>query len=97
MRTYPAGSIRGTWNRPEYISKLWQRFKDDGHVSRCYSTGVASQLQRRIRTNIFGSYCQKKQTEHNIRLVSSALFSYRYDSCKADGVQMLKAYWSTCS
>ncbi|GFX24447.1 transposable element Tcb1 transposase [Trichonephila clavipes] len=29
MWTYPAGSIRGTWNRPEC----------HGNVSRCYSTG----------------------------------------------------------
>ncbi|GFS71865.1 transposable element Tcb1 transposase [Trichonephila clavipes] len=34
----------------------------------------------------FGSYWQKKQTEHSIRPVSSALFSYRYDSFKADRV-----------
>ncbi|GFV86806.1 transposable element Tcb1 transposase [Trichonephila clavipes] len=40
-----------------------------------------------MRTAIFGSYCQKKQTEHSIRPVSSALFSYRYDSFKADPVQ----------
>ncbi|GFV41613.1 HTH_Tnp_Tc3_2 domain-containing protein [Trichonephila clavipes] len=39
MWTYPAGSIRGTWNRPECTSRLWQRFQDDGNVSRCYSTG----------------------------------------------------------
>ncbi|GFW44456.1 transposable element Tcb1 transposase [Trichonephila clavipes] len=37
-----------------------------------------------MRTGIFGSYCQKKQTEHSIRPVSSSLFSYRYDSFKAD-------------
>ncbi|GFW33558.1 transposable element Tcb1 transposase [Trichonephila clavipes] len=37
-----------------------------------------------------GSYCQKKQTEHSIRPVSLALFSYRYDSFKADRVQMLR-------
>ncbi|GFX17533.1 HTH_Tnp_Tc3_2 domain-containing protein [Trichonephila clavipes] len=39
MWTYPAGSIRGTWNRRECISRLWPRFQDDGNVSRCYSTG----------------------------------------------------------
>ncbi|GFX39648.1 uncharacterized protein TNCV_2103921 [Trichonephila clavipes] len=39
MWTYPAGSIRGTWNRPECHLRLWQRFQDDGNVSRCYSTG----------------------------------------------------------
>ncbi|GFW50400.1 transposable element Tc3 transposase [Trichonephila clavipes] len=55
------------------ISKLWQQFQDDGNVSRCYNTG-----QRRMRTGIFGSYCQKKQMEHSIRPVSSALFSYRF-------------------
>ncbi|PRD36063.1 UNVERIFIED_CONTAM: hypothetical protein NCL1_09766 [Trichonephila clavipes] len=31
------------------ISKLWQRFQDDGNVSRCYSTG-RPELQRRMRT-----------------------------------------------
>ncbi|GFU96295.1 HTH_Tnp_Tc3_2 domain-containing protein [Trichonephila clavipes] len=39
MWTYPAGSIRGTWNRPECHLQAWQRFQDDGNVSRCYSTG----------------------------------------------------------
>ncbi|GFY05393.1 transposable element Tcb1 transposase [Trichonephila clavipes] len=29
---------------------------------------------------IFGSYCQKKQTEHSIGPISSTLISYRYDS-----------------
>ncbi|GFX27141.1 HTH_Tnp_Tc3_2 domain-containing protein [Trichonephila clavipes] len=43
------------------ISRHWQRFQDDGNVSRCYSTG-RPELQRRMRTGIFGSYCQKKQT-----------------------------------
>ncbi|GFU23424.1 uncharacterized protein TNCV_4447351 [Trichonephila clavipes] len=40
MRTCAAGSFRGTWNRPEcHLQGLWQRFQDDGNVSRCYSTG----------------------------------------------------------
>ncbi|GFX68090.1 transposable element Tcb1 transposase [Trichonephila clavipes] len=47
-----------------------------------------------MRTGIFGSYCQKKQTEHSIRPISSALFNYRYDSFKADCVQTLRAHWS---
>ncbi|GFX79626.1 uncharacterized protein TNCV_826141 [Trichonephila clavipes] len=47
------------------ISMLWQRFLEDGNVSRCYCTG-RPELQRRMRTGIFGSYCQKKQTEHSI-------------------------------
>ncbi|GFW10393.1 HTH_Tnp_Tc3_2 domain-containing protein [Trichonephila clavipes] len=76
------------------IFRLWQRFQDDGNVSRCYST-----VRLRVTTPnedryiyIFGSYCQKKQTEHSIRSVSSALFSYRYDSFKADCVQALVLY-----
>ncbi|GFU49551.1 uncharacterized protein TNCV_1590881 [Trichonephila clavipes] len=78
------------------ISMLSQRFQDDGNASRCYSTG-RPQLQRRMRTGIFGSYCQKKQTAHSIKPVSSALFSYRYDSFKADSVQTLRPHWSICS
>ncbi|GFS67806.1 transposable element Tcb1 transposase [Trichonephila clavipes] len=39
MWTYPAGSIRGTWNPPECHLQAWQRFQDDSNVSRCYSTG----------------------------------------------------------
>ncbi|GFX62833.1 transposable element Tcb1 transposase [Trichonephila clavipes] len=31
------------------ISRLWQRFQNDGNVSRCYSTG-RPELQRRMRT-----------------------------------------------
>ncbi|GFW82780.1 transposable element Tcb2 transposase [Trichonephila clavipes] len=78
------------------ISRLWQRFQDDGNVSRCYSTG-----RPRVTTPNEDRYlavksycCQKKQTEHSIRPVSSALFSYRYDSFKADRVQTLRAHWS---
>ncbi|GFT25920.1 uncharacterized protein TNCV_2807621 [Trichonephila clavipes] len=77
------------------ISRLWQRFQDDGNVSRCYSTG-RTELQRRMRTGIW-QLLPKKQTEHSIRPVSSALFSYRYDSFKADRVQTLGAHWSICS
>ncbi|GFT99042.1 transposable element Tcb1 transposase [Trichonephila clavipes] len=71
------------------ISRLWQRFQDD-RVD--VTAQVALELQCRMRTDIyiFGSYCQKKQTEHSIRPVSSALFSYRYDSFKADRVQTLR-------
>ncbi|GFY06698.1 transposable element Tcb1 transposase [Trichonephila clavipes] len=34
------------------ISRLWQRFQDDGNVSRCYSTG-RPELQCRMRTGIW--------------------------------------------
>ncbi|GFT46395.1 HTH_Tnp_Tc3_2 domain-containing protein [Trichonephila clavipes] len=79
------------------ISRLWRRFQDDGNVSRCYSTGRTRVTMPNEDRYIFGSYCQKKQTEHNIRPVSSALFSYWYDSFKADRVQTHKAHWSLCS
>ncbi|GBN05790.1 hypothetical protein AVEN_10269-1 [Araneus ventricosus] len=76
-------------------SRLWQRFQDDGNVSRCYSTG-----RPRVTTPNEDRYLAvtaKKQTEHSIRPVSSALFSYRYDSFKVDRVQTLRAHWSICS
>ncbi|GFU43683.1 cubilin [Trichonephila clavipes] len=76
------------------ISRLWQRFQDDGNVSRCYSTG-RPELQHQMRTGIW-QLLPKKQTEHSIRPVSSALFSYRCDSFKADRMQMLRAHWSIC-
>ncbi|GFU95758.1 cubilin [Trichonephila clavipes] len=79
------------------ISRLWQRFQDDGNVSRCYSTGRPRVTTPNEDRYIFGSYCQKKQTEHSIRPVSSDPFSYRYDSFKADRVQTLRAHWSICS
>ncbi|GFW74975.1 uncharacterized protein TNCV_2678431 [Trichonephila clavipes] len=79
------------------ISRLSQRFQDDDNISRCYSTGRPRVTTPNEDRYIFGSYCQKKQTEHSIRPVSSALFSYRYDSFKADRVQTLRAHWSICS
>ncbi|GFU39591.1 uncharacterized protein TNCV_4001071 [Trichonephila clavipes] len=83
------------------ISRLWQRFQDDGNVSRCYSK-VAPELQRRMRTGIWQLLPKKKQTEHSIRPVSSALFGYQYDSFKAVtdasfSVQTLRVHWSICS
>ncbi|GFX42901.1 transposable element Tcb1 transposase [Trichonephila clavipes] len=54
------------------ISRLWQRFQDDGNVSRCYSTGRPRVTTPNEDRHTFGSYCQKKQTEHIIRPVSSA-------------------------
>ncbi|GFW34218.1 transposable element Tcb1 transposase [Trichonephila clavipes] len=57
---------------------------------------IAPEFQRRMKTGIFGSYCQKKQTEHSIRPISSALFSYRHDSFTADRVQTLRELWSIC-
>ncbi|GFX15821.1 transposable element Tcb1 transposase [Trichonephila clavipes] len=64
------------------ISRLWQRFQDDGTESRCYSTGRTRVTTPNEDRYMFDSYCQKKPTEHSIRPVSSALFNYRYDSFK---------------
>ncbi|GFS91311.1 uncharacterized protein TNCV_1307181 [Trichonephila clavipes] len=77
------------------ISRLWQRFQDDGNVSRCYSTG-----RPQVTTPSDDRYLAvtaKRNRQHSIRPVSSALFSYRYDSFKADRVQTLRAHWSICS
>ncbi|GFV73294.1 transposable element Tcb1 transposase [Trichonephila clavipes] len=63
------------------ISRLWQRFQDDGNMSRCCNTQVAPELQCRMRTGIW-QLLPKEQTEHRIRPVSSALFSYRYNSLR---------------
>ncbi|GFX81631.1 uncharacterized protein TNCV_4644711 [Trichonephila clavipes] len=79
------------------ISRLWQRFQDDDNVSRWHSTGLPQVTTPNEDRYIFGSYCQKKQTEYSIRPVSSALFSYQYDSFKTDHVQTLRAHWSICS
>ncbi|GFT21313.1 uncharacterized protein TNCV_3816011 [Trichonephila clavipes] len=79
------------------ISGLSQRFQEDRNVSRCYSTGRPRVITPNDDRYIFGSYCQKKQTEHNTITVSLALFSYRYDSFKADRVHTLRANWSICS
>ncbi|GBM66332.1 hypothetical protein AVEN_229192-1 [Araneus ventricosus] len=49
---------------------------------------VAPELQRRYLA---------VTAKRNRRPVSSALFSYRYDSFKADRVQTLRAHWSICS
>ncbi|GFX96635.1 transposable element Tcb1 transposase [Trichonephila clavipes] len=65
------------------IYRLWQLFQDDGNVSRCYSTYLPRVTTPNENRYIFGSYCQKKQTEHSIRPVLSALVSYRYDNFKA--------------
>ncbi|GFW30486.1 HTH_Tnp_Tc3_2 domain-containing protein [Trichonephila clavipes] len=55
------------------ISRLWQRFRDDGNVSRCYSTSRPRVTPPNEDRYIFDSYCQKKQTEPDLsRQLSSA-------------------------
>ncbi|GBL93200.1 hypothetical protein AVEN_129224-1 [Araneus ventricosus] len=67
---YPAGSIEGTWNRPECHFRLWQRFQDDGNVSRCYSTGLPP-VTTPNEDRYLASYCKKKKQTGSIRPVSS--------------------------
>ncbi|GFX11108.1 transposable element Tcb1 transposase [Trichonephila clavipes] len=49
MGTYPAGSIRGTWNPQSVISRLWQRFQDDVTAKR-NRRSTASDLPGQIST-----------------------------------------------
>ncbi|GFX51875.1 cubilin [Trichonephila clavipes] len=77
------------------ISRLWQRFQDDGNVSRCYSTG-RPRVRRPNEDQYLAVTAKINKIEHSIRPVSSALFSYRYDSFKADRVHTLRAHWSIC-
>ncbi|GBO03590.1 hypothetical protein AVEN_160391-1, partial [Araneus ventricosus] len=77
---------RASWKYPRNLEssrchlQALATIQDDGNVSRCYST-VAPELQA-ARTGIW-QLLPKKQTD-SIRPVSSALFSYRYDSFKED-------------
>ncbi|GFV30057.1 uncharacterized protein TNCV_1195041 [Trichonephila clavipes] len=71
------------------ISRLRQRFKDDGNVSRCYSTGRPRVTTPNEDRKIC-SYCQKKQTEHSIRPVSSALFQLPVRQFQEDHAQTLR-------
>ncbi|GFY05169.1 uncharacterized protein TNCV_3270411 [Trichonephila clavipes] len=78
------------------ISRLWQRFQDDGNVSRCYSTG-----RPRVTTPNEDPYLaviakrNRRSTASDLsRQISSA---NRQDNFKADRVQTLRAHWSICS
>ncbi|GFV54737.1 HTH_Tnp_Tc3_2 domain-containing protein [Trichonephila clavipes] len=58
------------------ISRLWQRFQDDGNVSRCYSTG-----RPRVTTPNEDRYIWQllpKETDGSQH--QTCLVSYRYDS-----------------
>ncbi|GFV04973.1 uncharacterized protein TNCV_2906411, partial [Trichonephila clavipes] len=63
---------------PSVISRLWQRFQDDGNLSRCYSTG-----RPRVTTPNEDRYIWQllpKETDGaQQRPVSLALFSLRTD------------------
>ncbi|GFT62507.1 HTH_Tnp_Tc3_2 domain-containing protein [Trichonephila clavipes] len=61
MWTYPAGSIRGTWDPQSVISRLCQRFQDDGNVylaatakrnRRSAASGLSRQLSSTTGTTV---------------------------------------------
>ncbi|GFV94381.1 cubilin [Trichonephila clavipes] len=77
------------------ISRLWQRFQDDGNVSRCYSIG-----RLLVTTPNENRYLQLllKETDgaqHQTFPVSSLQLPVR--QFQADRVQTLRAHWSICS
>ncbi|GFV76468.1 HTH_Tnp_Tc3_2 domain-containing protein [Trichonephila clavipes] len=47
------------------ISGFWQRFQDDGNVSRCYTTG-RPELQRRMRTGIYLAVTAKRNRRSTV-------------------------------
>ncbi|GFV03253.1 transposable element Tcb1 transposase [Trichonephila clavipes] len=56
------------------ISRLWQRFQDDGNVSRSYSTG-RPELQRRMRTGIYLAVTAKRNRRNTASDLSRQLSS----------------------
>ncbi|GFX06379.1 uncharacterized protein TNCV_2939071 [Trichonephila clavipes] len=80
------------------ISRLWQRFQDDGNVSRCYSTcRIAPELQRRMRTGIWQLLPKETNgAQHQTCLVQLSSATGTTVSL-ADRVQTLRAHWSICS
>ncbi|GFY17345.1 uncharacterized protein TNCV_1091181 [Trichonephila clavipes] len=75
------------------ISRLWQRFRDDGNVSRCYSTS----RPRVTPPNEDRYIWQLLPKETDGTQYQTCLISYRYNKFKADRVQTLRAHWSICS
>ncbi|GFU72478.1 uncharacterized protein TNCV_481481 [Trichonephila clavipes] len=73
------------------ISRLWQRFQDDGNVSKCYSTD-RPELQRRMRTGIWQLLPKETDgAQHQTCLVSSLCFRYGTTfSRQTDSVQTLR-------
>ncbi|GFU68647.1 uncharacterized protein TNCV_4982531 [Trichonephila clavipes] len=78
------------------ISRLWQRFQDDGNVSRCYSTGrhrvTMPNEERYLAVN---AKRNRRSTASDLfRQLSSATGTQFHN---ADRVQTLRAHWSKCS
>ncbi|GFX02912.1 HTH_Tnp_Tc3_2 domain-containing protein [Trichonephila clavipes] len=57
------------------LSRLWQRFQDDGNVSRCYGTGVALELQCQMRTGIYLAITAKRNRRSTASNLSRQLSS----------------------
>ncbi|GFW61656.1 uncharacterized protein TNCV_3705911 [Trichonephila clavipes] len=74
------------------ISRLWQRFHDDGNVSRCYSTG-----RPRVTMPNEDRYLAVTAKRNKWSTASDLSRQLSYDSFKADRVQTLRAHWSIFS
>ncbi|GFY20243.1 uncharacterized protein TNCV_208751 [Trichonephila clavipes] len=78
------------------ISRLWQRFQDDGNMSRCYNTGRPRVTTPNEDRKIWQLLPKETDgAQHQTCLVSS--LQLPYDSFKADRMQTLSAHWSICS
>ncbi|GFW94809.1 cubilin [Trichonephila clavipes] len=77
------------------VFRLWQRFQDDGNVSRCYSTGHPRVTTPNEDRYIYLAITAKRNRRSTAP--QTCLVSYRYDNFKADRVQTIKAHWSICS
>ncbi|GFS87697.1 acyl-CoA synthetase family member 2, mitochondrial [Trichonephila clavipes] len=76
------------------ISRLWQRFQDNGNVSRCYSTGHprVTTLNEDRYLEVTAKRNRRSTASDLSRQLSSATGSF-----KVYRVQTLRAHWSKCS
>ncbi|GFX55404.1 uncharacterized protein TNCV_2980121 [Trichonephila clavipes] len=81
------------------ISRLWQRFQDDGNVSRCYSTGRPRVTTPNEDRYIYIWQLLPQETDgaqHKTCLVSSLQLPVRQFQGRPC-TDTLRAHWSICS
>ncbi|GFU59972.1 transposable element Tcb1 transposase [Trichonephila clavipes] len=82
---------------PRCHLRFWQRFQNDGNVTRYCSTGHPRDTTPN-EDRYLAVTGKKKQTEHSIRPVSSALSSGSGTTVSGQTVYTtLRAHWSICS
>ncbi|GBM05488.1 hypothetical protein AVEN_94774-1 [Araneus ventricosus] len=74
------------------ISRLWQRFQDDGNVSRCYSTG-----RPRVTTQNEGRYLAVTAKRNRLSTASDLSRQLFSATGMTFSRQTLRAHWSICS